>query len=503
MIIKNALISLYNKDNIIPLADELLKYGVSIYATTSTADFLKTNNIEVKETEAITGISQLLDGRVKTLNTDLFAGILARKGIDKTDSIPVLFDMIIVDLYPFEETAAGTDDENEIIEKIDIGGIALLRAGAKNYRYVVTCAYKEDYELIINQLRLYNGEIPVEFSRELAGRAFRRTMHYDTAISAFFNNDKAPASVIELSDRLDLRYGENPQQKAYIQRISSSMNSIMDFKVLHGKEMSYNNYMDADAAAAITAGFDKPAAAVIKHTNPCGVGTSESICEAYELAHLADPKSAFGGIVSINRTCDSQTAEMISSTFIELVIAPAYDDEALEILTRKKNIRIIEGKYAIEREREYRYVKGAFLIQDNDSRPDSDLRFDIVSKRKPNDREYEAMKLAWHICRYVKSNAIVIATPGRTLGIGAGQMSRVDSVDIAMRKAGGMAAYTGGSALASDGFFPFRDSIDLAYKAGVYCIIEPGGSKGDLDVINACDEYNMALVFTGTRHFKH
>ncbi len=503
MIIRNALISLYNKDNIIPLADELIKYGVNIYATASTAEFLRKNDIEVTETERITGISQLLDGRVKTLNTDLFAGILARKGIDKTDGIPVLFDMIVVDLYPFEETAASTDDESEIIEKIDIGGITLLRAGAKNFRYVVTCAFKEDYELLIKQLRLYNGEIPVEFSRQLAGRAFKRTMQYDAAISKFFNNDDPPASVIELSERINLRYGENPHQKAYIQRISGSTNSIMDFKVLHGKEMSYNNYMDADAAAAITAGFDKPAAAVIKHSNPCGVGTSDTICEAYELAHLADPKSAYGGIVSINRTCDIQTAEMINSTFIELIIAPAYDDKALEILTKKKNIRIIEGKYATEKDKEYRYVKGAFLIQDNDSRPDSDLRFDIVSKRKPNEREYEAMKLAWHVCRYVKSNAIVIATPGRTMGIGAGQMSRVDAVDIALRKAGGMAAYTGGSAMASDGFFPFRDSIDLAYKAGVYSIIEPGGSKGDLEVIKACDEYNISLIFTGERHFKH
>lgn len=500
MIIRNALISLYNKDGIIQLADTLKKYNVRIYATTSTAEYLENAGIEVNRTEEITGISELLGGRVKTLNTKLFAGILARKGKDSTDSIPVLFDMVIVDLYPFEQTVIETDDEDEIIEKIDIGGITLLRAAAKNFRYVVTCAYKEDYEGIVKQLELYNGEIPLEYSRKLAGKAFRRTMQYDTAINSYFEG--SAESCIELSDRKELRYGENPHQKAYISRIKHSGSSIMDFQVLHGKEMSYNNYMDCDAAAAMTAGFIKPAAAVIKHTNPCGFGTGENISEAYELAHLADPKSAYGGIVSLNRKCDRDTAELIHSTFIELVIAPEYDEQAIEILSKKKNIRIIQGHYDNSAETEYRYLKGAFLVQDRDVSAYRE-HFDIVSKRKPNDREFEAIELAWHVCRYVKSNAIVIATPGRTMGIGAGQMSRVDSVDIAIRKSGGMAAYTGGSAMASDGFFPFRDSIDLAYKAGVYCVVEPGGSRNDLEVIKACDEYDMSLVFTGRRHFKH
>ncbi len=505
MKIENVLISLFNKEGIEELIKVLKEHNINIYATTSTKKYIEEKGFDnIKSTEEITGISSILGGRVKTLNTDLFAGILARKGVDSTTDIPVLFDMVIVDLYPFEETYKNTKDENTLIEKIDIGGITLIRAAAKNYQYVVPVVYKDDYKTIINQLNENNGEIEEDISRKLAEKAFLRVLEYDSEIHKFFSymNYSNNAKIIVIKKEDDLRYGENPHQKASVYKINN-MKSIIDFEVLHGKAMSYNNYMDIDAALNIAYSFEEPAAAIIKHTNPCGVGSADTIEEAYELAHLSDPKSAFGGIVALNRKCNLETALLIHSTFIEVVASPDYDEDALQLLMKKKNIRLLKGKYSMEFEDEYRYIQGGFLVQKKDNRFDREEDFEIVSYRPPTERERKAMMFAWRVARNVKSNGIVIATENRTLGIGAGQMSRIDAVDIAIKKSGGMAGYTGGSALASDGFFPFRDSIDAAYKAGIYAIIEPGGSRRDSEVIDACNEYDMALIFTHIRHFKH
>ena len=506
MIIKNVLIALYNKDGIEVLLDVFKENNINIYASTGTADYIEKHGYNVKRTEEITGISSLLDGRVKTLDTKLFSGILARKGIDNTKDIPVIFDMVIVDLYPFNETVKANADEEEIIEKIDIGGVSLIRAAAKNYKFVSVVCKKEFYKDIANKLTETNCNIEEEYNRILAENAFEYTMKYDASIYEYFKNDQnsvQSSELLMLEKGDELRYGENPHQKAKIYRLNGDDSSIIDFDNLHGKKMSFNNYYDLDAALNIVSIFEKPCAAIIKHANPCGVGTSDTIEDAYELAHMGDPMSAYGGIVALNRCCNKETAEIINSSFIEIVSAPDYDDDALNILKQKRNIRILKGKYPPNDEIVYKHIRGGMLVQKRDNQQDSNIYFSIVSKRKPTDKELSAMKFAWKVARNVKSNAIVIATQNRTLGIGAGQMSRIDAVEIAIKKSGGMSAYTGCTALASDGFFPFKDSIEKAYKAGIYAIIEPGGSKRDMDIINACDEYDIALIFTNTRHFLH
>ncbi|MFO8062634.1 MAG: bifunctional phosphoribosylaminoimidazolecarboxamide formyltransferase/IMP cyclohydrolase [bacterium] len=509
MNINNALISVYNKDGLEPLLEALERHNVNIYASSGTAQYINNAGYTARSTESITGISRMLGGRIKTINTELFAGILARES-DSTEDIPVVFDMVIVDLYPFEETLNNTDNHNEIIEKIDIGGISLIRAAAKNYKRVAVLSSKDRYSDVIEEMDFLHGELSLKTSKILAREAFALSSEYDSVISLYLSGageksstDQSRTESIQMEKIRDLRYGENPHQNASIFRISDADISIADFNILHGKEMSYNNYMDGDAAMNIAAGFSEPACAIVKHANPCGIGTYETIAEAYELAHMSDPMSAYGSIVAINRPCDIQTAELINQNFVEIIIAPSFEEGAVDILTSKKNIRILEGAYSNAPEMNYRYITGSMLLQERDNQPDNEFHFDTVSKRRPTEKEFEAMKFAWQAVRYVKSNAIVIASSHRTMGIGAGQMSRVDAVDIAIRKGGGSTAYTGGSALASDGFFPFADSIEKAYNAGIYAIIEPGGSRRDMEIIKACDERDMALVFTGRRHFLH
>lgn len=512
MKINNVLVSLYDKNGIEPLLEMFKKFNSTVYTTSSTHEYIISKGYKAKKTEEITGISSILGGRVKTLNTNLFAGILARPGIDGVDDIPVLFDMVIVDLYPFEKSYNSpgglTDDLNRMIELIDIGGISLIRAAAKNFRYVCCLADKENYIEALNEMENSSGEISEEFSRRMAQRAFEISSSYDNSISEYFSKINGESDFrmnlrISAVKETDLRYGENPHQKAALYRIRGSQTPISSLQVIHGKEMSYNNYMDLDSAVSIAYSFGEPAAAIIKHTNPCGTGRGDTIEEAYELAFMADPQSAYGGIIALNRTCSETAAEMISNTFFEIVYAPDFEDGALELLMKKKNLRIVKGEMKIVPALEFRHITGALLVQDKDNISDPESMFRVVTDREPNEREYSSMLFGWNVCRHVKSNAIVISIPNRTMGVGAGQMSRIDSVEIAIRKSGGMAAYTGGSALASDAYIPFRDSIDAAYKAGVYAIIQPGGSIRDHEVIDACNEHDMAMIFTGRRHFKH
>ncbi len=513
MKIKNALISLYNKEDIEELLKTLKKYSVNIYATTSTYKHIKNLGYDVKPTEDITGISEILNGRIKTLNTDLFAGILARKDKDDLSKIKVLFDLVVVDLYPFEESFKNSNDPlkdiDELIEKIDIGGISLIRAAAKNFKYVGIIVDKNDYRIISEHIDENNGEITSETLSLLAQKAFNRTVEYDSTIFRFFsiinsNQNILPKTLnIVLKKKSDLRYGENPHQKGALYYVEGSHNTISDLKILQGKEMSFNNYLDLDTAINIVYSFDQPACSIIKHSNPCGVGRGENISEAFEYAHISDPKSAFGGIIALNRECDTQTAEMISPLFMEVVYAPSFSPEALEILSKKKNLRLVEGIVEIKPELEIKSLIGSFLVQNRDNQKENHSLFNVVTKKEPTLKEWESIEFAWKVVKYVKSNAIVVATANRTMGISGGQTSRVDAVEIALKKSGGMAAYTGGSALASDGFFPFRDSIDLIAKAGIYAIIQPGGSIKDKEVIQACDENEISMVFTNIRHFKH
>lgn len=507
MKIENVLISMFDKNGIDPLLEIFSNKGITVYATTSTAEYIENAGYTVKRTEEITGISSMLGGRVKTLNQDLFAGILARRDADDTGKIPVMFDMIIVDLYPFEKTVENTENESDIIEKIDIGGVSLIRAAAKNYRYVAVLSDKKQYENAAVLLKGENSDIDEMQRRKWANEAFASTMAYDCAINDYLRNtgnyDFEGYRGIMLNKGKHLRYGENPHQEARVYSIKGEKNSLVDFEQLHGKAMSYNNYYDTDAAINMVTLFDKPAVSIVKHANPCGMGTADTIEEAYELAHMTDPKSAYGSIVALNKECNAAVAELINSTFVEIVVAPEYDEQSIAILKRKKNIRILKGMYTDEHALTYKHINGGMLVQVKDNQQDSNALFDIVSKRQPTSKELEAMRFAFNVVRYIKSNGIVIATTQRTLGIGAGQMSRVDAVELAIKKGGSLAPYTGGAALASDGFFPFADSIEKAYKAGIYAIVEPGGSKRDMDVIRACDEYDMALVFTGRRHFLH
>jgi len=515
MKIKTVLLSLSDKSGIEILLERLKCFNVIFYATTSTAEHIKGMGYEVHLTEEITGISSMLDGRIKTLNTKLFAGILARKDKDNLQGIDVIFDMVIVDLYPFEisfkETKDPYQEVSKLIEKIDIGGISLIRAAAKNYNYVTVITDKGDYNIIADELSENNCEISEDTNRLLALKAFNRTVSYDSAISEFFsmitNQSEMPKQInLILKKEFELRYGENPHQKGAMYSLfpkSLRNMGIHNLDVFHGKEMSYNNYLDLESAMNIVGQFSDPTAAIVKHNNPCGVGTSSSISEAYEYAYMSDPKSAFGGIVALNKKCDFDTAELLKTLFLEVIFAPEFDEESVNILTKKKNLRLVKGNLLINHGLEFKNVNNSMLVQDKDNVIDRENIIQIVTEKHPSDKELKAMMFAWNIVRNVKSNGIVIATSNRTYGIGAGQTSRVDAVDIAIKKAGGSSKYTGGSAIASDGFFPFRDSIDAIYNVGIYAIVQPGGSVNDKEVIDACNEYQIAMAFTNKRHFKH
>lgn len=520
MKVERALISVSDKKGVVELGNDLNVLGIEIISTGGTAKALSEAGIKVTSISDVTGFPEIMDGRVKTLHPNVHGGILAVRSNDehmetlKKHSISKI-DLVVVNLYPFEKTVANPDVKVEdAIENIDIGGPSMLRSAAKNNESVGVVVDPDDYEKVVKELKSNHCSLKDETRLYLAKKAFIHTAKYDSAIATYMSSigsqeESAFPGCYFLSGEkaLDLRYGENPHQAAafYLDGTDTGVANVSTAKQLHGKELSFNNIIDIDAALQVAREFDLPAAAVIKHTNPCGAATSEdSLVQAYVKARATDPVSAFGGVIGLNRKVDAETAKEIKSTFIEAVIAPGYDDEALEILTSKKNLRLLDvGDMALEPSSEghdIKRVSGGFLVQSRDLKVVDVRKAKVATKRSPTEKEYEALAFGWKVVKHVKSNAIVYANEDQLVGVGAGQMSRVDSSKLAVMKA---ELPIKGTALASDAFFPFRDAVDAAAEAGVTAVIQPGGSIRDEEVIAAADEHNLAMVFTGIRHFKH
>lgn len=519
--IQRALVSVSKKDGLIDFAKGLSEMGVEILSTGGTAKLLKDNGIPVIQVSNYTGFPEIMDGRVKTLHPLIHGGLLGKRDdkkhveeMKKHGIKPI--DMVVVNLYPFEETISKEGVKlDEAIENIDIGGPSMLRSSAKNFQDVAVVVDSDDYEDILAEMEENDGAISYDTKMKLSVKAFKHTARYDSLISKYLESKvegEGFPSILNLQFEkiTDLRYGENPHQKAaFYENIGLGQAALSKAKQLHGKELSYNNILDLNAALELAREFDETAAVIIKHTNPCGVATGNNLAEAYRNARETDPLSAFGGIIGFNRSVDEETAKEIASTFIEAVIASDYDDSALAILKEKKNIRLLKipplpplvkgdkGRFV---EYDLRNVSGGLLLQEKDSITLAEDSLKVVTKREPTEKEWAAMRFAWKVAKHVKSNAIIYATENETVGIGAGQMSRVDSSKLAAMKANKPIQ---GTAMASDAFFPFRDSVDEAARVGVKAIIQPGGSVKDEEVIAAANEHNIAMVFTGIRHFKH
>ncbi len=542
--IKRALISLSDKTGAVELATRLSEFGIELISTGGTAKTLREAGLKVADVSDVTGFPEMMDGRVKTLHPKIHGAFLALR--DNDNHVASMnehgiepIDIVVINLYPFEETIAKEGVSlAEAVENIDIGGPAMIRSASKNWRDVAVVTDPRLYDGLVAEMRENDGAISLETRQRLAVLAYTRTASYDLAISSYLARqlsddelalieplnplqdlmfiesqdiseeglDAASGETlgIQLTKLTDLRYGENPHQKAALYTTDES--GIANAELLHGKEMSFNNYVDAEAAWNLVQDFDETAVAIIKHTNPSGVGVGASNEEAYRRALSTDPVSAFGGIVAFNRTVDATVAASVIEVFSEVIVAPDYDDEALEIFRSKKNLRLLRIKPATGDQRstvEYKQISGGFLVQDADLRNVSKDELKIVTERQPTDGEVRSMLLAWRVCKHVKSNAIVLANEFQTIGVGSGQMNRVDSVRIAEMRAARFGLASIGSALASDAFFPFRDNVDEAAKMGVTAIIQPGGSIKDDDSIAAANEHGMAMAFTGIRHFKH
>jgi phosphoribosylaminoimidazolecarboxamide formyltransferase/IMP cyclohydrolase len=513
--IKRALISVSDKNGIVEFAKELSALNIDMISTGGTYKLLKDNGLNVKEVSEITGFPEMLDGRVKTLHPKVHAGILARRDLPEHMSVIEkmgigTIDMVIINLYPFKETVLKKNVSfDDIVENIDIGGPSMIRAAAKNYRSVAVLTSPDQYTGVLEQLKA-NGELDEKLLSKLMAEAFMITANYDAMIAKVMHQkfcEGFPRSVLMPSEKvMDLRYGENPNQKAaFYKDPFTPGTTVAKAEQLHGKELSFNNILDLDKSLDIAMDFERPTAVIMKHTNPCGLASADTIYDAFVTSYAVDPLSAFGCVICLNRDCDVRTAEEISKYFVEAVIAPNFDNGALEILTKKKNIRLLRTNSPIAppqrfRENKLKKVQGGLLIQtDEDVQIDlKDLK--VVTKRAPTEEELKALGFAWKLAKHVTSNAVVYVKGERAVGIGAGQMSRVDSAMIARVKGG---EGTKGSVMASDAFFPFRDGVDEAAKAGVTAIIQPGGSIRDQEAIDAADEHGMAMVFTGCRVFRH
>ncbi len=502
MKIKRALLSVYDKKGILEFAKGLSELGIDIISTGGTARLLKEKGIKVREVSEITGFPEILGGRVKTLHPLIHGGILFKRGVEKHEKeikdlkiSPI--DLVVVNLYPFKEvsTQPGVGLE-KVLENIDIGGPTMIRAAAKNFPYVIVVVDPEDYPKILEELKR-EGDLSLERRRKLAEKAFIHTASYDIAISRYFftlERDKIPPHLfIDSPLNQTLRYGENPHQRAMFYSYQ------VKWRKLGGKEISYNNLLDMDSALRILKDFSPPTAVIIKHTNPCGLASAEDLLSAYIKARQADPVSAFGSVVGVNREVDEKLAQELISTFIEIILAPSFTPEALSILSRRPSLRVIEG-INVEEKWEYRSIEGGILVQERDLDIEEEDTWQLVSDRPPTEKEKRDLLFAWKVVKHVKSNAIVVAKDNCTLGIGAGQMSRVDAVKLAISKC---QTSPQGAVMASDAFFPFRDSIDEAARAGITAIIEPGGSKRDEECIKAAQEHGITLIFTGKRHFRH
>ena len=520
MTIKQALISVSDKTGIVEFAQALSQCGVTILSTGGTAKELKNAGIDVIEVSDYTGFPEMLDGRVKTLHPKIHAGILAQRDLPahmeimKKMSFSAI-ELVVVNLYPFSKTIAKVSSSlEEAIENIDIGGPTMVRAAAKNYKNVTVVTDPEDYNSVLNEIRSNDCIVSQEYRFHLACKAFSHTAAYDSVISNYLTGISSdgqhksfPASLnLNFTIAQDLRYGENPHQEAafYRDHSSAAPGSLANYTQLQGKELSYNNIADADAAWECVKTFDSPACVIIKHANPCGVAVSDNPLMAYKTALATDPTSAFGGIIAFNRELDGVTAEAVIKQFVEVIIIPSITNEARDILAQKKNVRVLilhltGGNNTLD----FKRVGGGLLVQAPDNLNIDTSHLKVVTRVQPTQQEMKDLLFAWRVAKFVKSNAIVFCLNGQTLGIGAGQMSRVDSARIASIKAQNSELTLDGSVVASDAFFPFRDGLDVVVRAGAKAIIQPGGSMRDEEVIAAADEHGVTMVFTNTRHFRH
>ncbi len=530
--IKRALISVTDKTGIVEFAKFLDEHKVEIISTGGTAKLLKDNKIKVKDISEFTGFPEIMDGRVKTLHPKVHGGLLGvrdnkeHKQAMKTHDIETI-DMVIVNLYEFEKTVAKGAEFDEVIENIDIGGPSMIRSAAKNHNFVVVVVNPERYAGLMEIMQNNKGGIEKDVSKALAAEAFSRTATYDAAISNWFDgqlNVTLPEKIaISAKRKSVLRYGENPHQKAALYISDETTQSVANAKFLQGKELSYNNILDADSAFELVSEFEMPSAVIVKHNNPCGVASDSDLDKAFDKALNCDPVSSFGGIFAFNREVDEKTAEKAAKIFCEVIIAPSYSKKALEIFSAKKNLRVLEigsgdwdirnGSHknkrknkALIHELKFQAIRGGFLLQDKDAEILDVNNLKIVTKRHPTNQEMQDLIFAFTVCKHVKSNAIVYAKDLSTIGIGAGQMSRIDSSRIGAWKAKETNKNTEsakGSVLASDAFFPFADGLEAAAAEGITAVIQPGGSVRDNEVIEAADKNNLAMVFTGIRHFRH
>tara|TARA_R110002050_G_scaffold171682_1_gene303761 strand:+ start:3338 stop:4873 length:1536 start_codon:yes stop_codon:yes gene_type:complete len=505
--IKNALISVFYKEGLAEIAQELKQLGVTIYSTGGTQTFLESLNVPVKPVENLTSYPSILGGRVKTLHPKVFGGILARREMESDLNqlsefeIPE-FDLVIVDLYPFEETLAAGGTEEEVIEKIDIGGISLIRAAAKNFKDVITVSSREQYPNLLDLLKTQKGTSTKIDRKAFATKAFDISSHYDSKIFHYFNSDVQEVDSLKISERQSqaLRYGENPHQKGFFYGDLEQM-----FQKLHGKELSYNNLLDVDAAVNLISEFKDAQAtfAILKHNNACGIATRPTMHEAYEAALAGDPVSAFGGILICNQTLDLSTAEKVNELFCEVVIATDFEAAALEVLKQKKN-RIVLKQLNVELgEQTVRTALNGFLVQDKDLKTETKADFKTATNLAPSEQEKEDLVFAAKLVKNTKSNAIVLAKNGQLLASGTGQTSRVDALQQAIAKANHFGFDLNGAVMASDAFFPFPDCVEIAKQAGINAVVQPGGSIKDQLSIDYCNANQMKMVFTGIRHFKH
>ncbi len=503
------LISVYDKSNILDLAKELVENGYEILSTGGTYSYLKSNGLEVVEVSEVTGFKEILGGRVKTLHPAIHGGILYREDvasdieeINKNDIKSI--DIVVVNLYPFEQKSKEIQDIDTLIEFIDIGGPALIRAAAKNHKRVSVLTDPKDYEWFIKKLKMQ--AISQKDRTYLALKSFWLTSYYDSIISnhfvkvfGFLEKEFRHKTIPILCDE-KLRYGENPHQEAIIYEDPLQEEGITRAKVLQGKKMSYNNYLDADSATKLISEFSEPCVVIVKHNNPSGVAVDNDLPKAYEKAFNSDPEAAFGGIVAFNKTVDDKLASALVEHFYEIVLAPSFTKEALDVLSKKKNLRVVEYGH-IHQKKDIRAISGGYLSQDFDNKLYESI--EVVSLRRPTEEELKDAIFAWKVCKWVKSNAIVIVKNQSTMGIGAGQVSRVDSLRTAIRKAKNFGHDLKNAVMASDAFFPFRDSIDIAYEEGISGSIQPGGSMRDKESIEASNEHDMFMIFTHMRHFRH
>jgi len=501
--IKNALISVYYKNGLEEVLEKLKEHGIQIFSTGGTYKFIKEKGFDARTIESVTSYPSILGGRVKTLHPKVFGGILARRE-DLGDQRQVeeyqipLFDLVIVDLYPFEETIKNTSDETEIVEKIDIGGISLIRAAAKNFKDVLVVPSSSMYGELIELLDRDRGTTTLEDRKYFAAEAFNISSHYDTLIFNWINPGNIHTFKQSFTQPHELRYGENPHQKGIFY---GDLDEI--FEQLHGKAISYNNLLDLDAAMHLINDFEETTFAIIKHNNACGLASRENLTDAWKDALAGDPVSAFGGVLVTNRKIDEETAAEINKIFFEIIIAPDYDKKALEILETKKNRIILKKKSYQFPEFQYRSLLNGVLTQDKDLITETPADLKTVTKKSPSDKETEDLLFANKIVKHTKSNTIVLAKNKQLVGSGTGQTSRVDALRQAIDKARAFKLELDGAVMASDAFFPFADSVEIADKAGIKAVVQPGGSIRDADSVAYCDSHDIAMVFTGRRHFKH